>query len=166
MELVPYGEADLWLTRAMETDAEVMKELGGPNSDEVIEAAHAKRLIVAADDWWLTIVPEPGHAPVGTIGIWPHDWEGEEVYEVGWMLLPEFQGRGLATEALALLLERVRAAPDFDSLHAFPGKAIAASNALCRKFGFELVGEYEADYAGAMLHTNHWRLDGLVPTNQ
>jgi RimJ/RimL family protein N-acetyltransferase len=163
MELVPYGEPDLWLTRALETDPVVMKELGGPNSDEVIAAAHVKRLAVAADDWWLVIVPEPGHRPIGTIGIWPITWEGEEVYEIGWMLLPEFQGRGLASEALRLLIERVRATPGIESLHAFPGRTNAASNALCRKFGFVKVGEYEADYAGRALQTNHWRRDGLAP---
>ena len=159
VELVPYAEGDLWLTRALETDPEVMKELGGPNSDDVIAAAHRKRLLVAADDWWLTIVPEPGHRPVGTIGIWPFAWEGEEVYETGWMILPEFQGRGLASAALGLLLGRVRAAPEVDSLHAFPGRSNAPSNALCRKFGFELIGEYEANYAGRTLQTNHWRLE-------
>jgi RimJ/RimL family protein N-acetyltransferase len=161
VKLARYGESDLWLTRVLETDPEVMKELGGPNSDEVIEAAHRKRLVVAASDWWFTIVPEEGTRPVGTIGVWPIEWEGAPAYETGWMLLPPFQGRGLATQALALLLERARADPAIDAIHAFPGKANAASNALCRRFGFALIGEYEAHYAGSILQTNHWRLDSL-----
>ena len=36
----------------------------------------------------------------GSVTLWSHDEEdGEPVTEIGWMVLPEFQGRGLATRA-------------------------------------------------------------------
>ena len=38
-------------------------------------------------------------------------------------------------------------------------RRIVASNALCRKFGFELIGEETIDYGGRALRCNHWVLD-------
>ena len=80
------------------------------------------------------------------------------LHETGWMVLPEYQGRGVATAALALLIDRVRAEPRFDSMHAFPPVTNTPSNALCRKFGFALVGESDFEYAGRTLRCNHWSL--------
>ena len=40
---------------------------------------------------------------------WVGYWERDDVYEIGWAVLPAFQGRGLATAATALALERARA---------------------------------------------------------
>ena len=75
------------------------------------------------------------------------------------MLLPQFHGRGLGSEALGMLIERLRAAPQFDVVHAFPGASNAPSNGLCRKFGFELVDGGEVEFAGRPLAVNHWALD-------
>jgi RimJ/RimL family protein N-acetyltransferase len=75
------------------------------------------------------------------------------------MVLPAHQGRGVASGALALLIERVEAEPRFDRIHAFPPVTNAPSNALCRKFGFTLLGPHEFVYAGRTLHCNHWALD-------
>jgi RimJ/RimL family protein N-acetyltransferase len=74
------------------------------------------------------------------------------------MLLAAFHGRGLASAALALLLDRARDEPRFERLHAFPGVSNPASNALCRKFGFELLGVEDGGYRDATLRVNHWVL--------
>lgn len=34
-------------------------------------------------------------AAAGTVTLWPHDADGERISEIGWMVLPEFQGRAL-----------------------------------------------------------------------
>jgi RimJ/RimL family protein N-acetyltransferase len=44
-------------------------------------------------------------------------------------------------------------------MHAFPPTSNAPSNALCRKFGFTLLGEHAFVYAGRTLQCNHWMLD-------
>jgi RimJ/RimL family protein N-acetyltransferase len=45
-------------------------------------------------------------------------------------------------------------------VHAFPSVANAASNAICRKLGFTLLGEYQVEYPpGHPLTINDWRLD-------
>ncbi|MGH2765208.1 MAG: GNAT family N-acetyltransferase [Actinomycetota bacterium] len=43
----------------------------------------------------------------GTVCIWDHDWNGERISEIGWMVLPAFQGRGLATAAVRSILQRL-----------------------------------------------------------
>ena len=159
MELRLYADEDLPLTEALETDPAVMRELGGPVPREEIAAIHRRRLGgLAAEPWWLVIVPEPGGPAAGTIGMWTTEIEGERVHETGWMLLPEFQGRGIASAALAMLIERARSEPGCTSLHAFPGVTNGPSNALCRKFGFELRGQIDGGYRDATFRLNHWVL--------
>ena len=158
MELRPATPEDEWLTVALETDSRVMAELGGPLTVEEAQAAHRRRTAPDAKDgdWWLAILPGAGQPPVGTIGIWPSEFKGQDLSETGWMILPEHQGKGNASAALALLLERARADGRWGDIHAFPGATNGPSNALCRKFGFELVGGGDADYAGRHFPVNHW----------
>jgi RimJ/RimL family protein N-acetyltransferase len=156
VELQAYTDDDLWLTEALETDPEVMRELGGPIERDKLPQIHRRRL---ADPWWFTIGAEPGAPPVGTIGVWETRHGGDLLHETGWMVLPAHQGRGIASAALSLLIERVRAEPSFPSIHAFPPVTNAPSNALCHKFGFELIGEEEFVYSGRRLRCNHWRLE-------
>jgi len=143
----------------MQTDPEVMAELGGPVPREEIPAMHRRRLEgVAADPWWFIIVTDDEET-AGEIGIWETEHDGATVHETGWMLARRFHGRGLASAALGLLLERARAEPRFEQLHAWPGVTNPASNALCRKFGFELLGEEDGSYRDAKLRVNHWVLE-------
>jgi RimJ/RimL family protein N-acetyltransferase len=143
----------------MQTDPEVMAELGGPVPREEIPAMHRRRLEgVAADPWWFIIVTDDEET-AGEIGIWETEHHGATVHETGWMLARRFHGRGLASAALGLLLERARAEPRFEQLHAWPGVTNPASNALCRKFGFELLGEEDGSYRDAKLRVNHWVLE-------
>lgn len=160
LSLVSYADGDISLTEALECDPAVMAELGGPQPREAIADIHARRLAhVASGGWWFKIVPEGSSAGVGTIGIWESEWKGERGHEMGWLVLPAFQGRGLAGAAARLILARARAAGGYGAVHAFPGIANAASNAVCRKCGFERLEECEVDYSGRLLRCNHWRID-------
>ena len=160
VELVPYGDADLWLTRALETDARVMAELGGPWPADAIPRIHERRLAsIERGTWWFTLVPSRGATPVGMLGIFGSEFHGQAISEAGWSVLPEHQGHGYATAGLAILLDRALTDGRWGSIHAFPGATNVASNALCRKFGFALVGEETIDYGGRPLRCNHWVLD-------
>jgi RimJ/RimL family protein N-acetyltransferase len=160
VELVPYGDADLWLTHALETDERVMAELGGPWPAEAIPRIHERRLAsIARGTWWFTLVPSAGWTPVGMLGIFWSEFRGHAISEAGWSVLPEHQGHGYASAGLAILLDRALADGRWGAIHAFPSAANGASNALCRKFGFELVGEETIDYGGRTLPCNHWVLD-------
>lgn len=152
--------ADEWLTVALETDPAVMAELGGPWSVDEARATHARRLRTVADtgSWWLKIMADAAAGPVGSLVLWDSEWAGEPLSEIGWMVLPEHQGRGYASAGLRLLLERTRSDGRWGDIHAFPGVTNEPSNALCRKLGFELLEIGEADYAGRQLPVNHWVL--------
>ena len=141
MRLQPYTADGQALTESLECDPVVMARLGGPLKPAEIPAVHKRRLDANAEGGlWLKIIPEGSSEPVGTLGVWLTEWQGAEIVEAGWMLLPQFHGRGLGGEALGILLERLRADPRFDSVDAFPGADNLPSNALCRKFGFALLG--------------------------
>jgi RimJ/RimL family protein N-acetyltransferase len=160
VRLAQYQEADFALTEALETDPIVMRELGGPTDPARLPVSHARRV---ADPWYFTIVADPGGPAVGTIGIWEKELDGRTIHETGWMVLPAFQRRGLASRALSLLIERVREAPQFSSMHAFPPISNTPSNALCRKFHFTLLRQRAFVYAGRTLQCNHWMLDVAAP---
>jgi RimJ/RimL family protein N-acetyltransferase len=157
MELVPYTDADYWLTEALETDPVVMGELGGPWPREDIPGIHRRRMdAIRNGTWWFTMVPDPEMPPVGHLGIFHSDWQGQRISEAGWAVLPAYQGRGYASAALELLLDRAAADGRWGTIHAMPGVTNGPSNALCRKFGFRLVGEETVDYRGRPLRCNHW----------
>jgi RimJ/RimL family protein N-acetyltransferase len=159
VQLRPYADSDIWLTEELETDPEVMSELGGPQPAESIPGTHARRLKTAeTGDAWLVIEDEPGTA-AGTIGVWLRKEDGAEFFEVGWMVRPRFQRRGVATRALALLIERCRSDERIGAIHAFPGASNIPSNALCRNAGFRFVEEREVLYGDRPLRVNHWELD-------
>jgi RimJ/RimL family protein N-acetyltransferase len=71
------------------------------------------------------------------------------------MVLPAFQGRGLAGEAVRSVLERTRSERRWDVIHAFPATTNGPSFAICRKAGFLKVEECDLDYAGRILRCNH-----------
>ena len=90
-----------------------------------------------------------GRHRAGTVSLWDHEWDGETIDEIGWMVLPEHQGRGLASTGVAEALRRADEAARWRVLHAFPATTNAPSNALCRKHGFALRGPIDYTYRGA-----------------
>jgi len=82
------------------------------------------------------------------------------VWEIGWAVLPAFQGRGLATAATALALDRAREEGSRRFVHAYPSVDNPASNALCRRLGFELLGDDEFEFPpGQLMRCNDWCFD-------
>jgi RimJ/RimL family protein N-acetyltransferase len=160
MELVPYADEHLALTEALELDPDVMRELGGPADPDDLERVHRMRLeTVARGEWYFVIVPEPPGQPAGAIGIWESKFRDEPIHEVGWMVLPELQGRGIAREALGMVIDRARHESRYSHVHAFPGVTNAPSNALCRGAGFTHLEETEVRFRERPLRVNHWELD-------
>ena len=153
---------DLALYQRLLTDPTMMADLGGPLPRDglpqklrgIVEEVQADRT------WYSVIVPDddPGRA-AGTVCIWHHDQDGEPINEIGWMVLPAFQGRGLATAAVRSLLDRARAEHRWEVIHAFPAVTNGPSNAICRKTGFEKLEDVSYEYQGRTLHGFHWRID-------
>ena len=99
-----------------------------------VHGALAKTL---ASDSALTWTVVSDGAVAGNIGCWEDD--GRRL--VGYWIGREFWGRGLATQALAELLDVVDARP----LHAYVAKSNVASIRVLEKCGFVKVGEHAGD---------------------
>jgi RimJ/RimL family protein N-acetyltransferase len=163
MELRDLTVDDLALYEAMYLDPAMMEHLGGPRPREGLED---KLRCDAADVeagrvWILVIVPDPADASTiaGSVAVWEHEWEGRPVEEMGWMVLPAFQGRGIGSSAVRATVDRARATGRWRELNAFPPVDNGRSNAMCRRMGFRLEGPIDYTYSGRTLQCNHWVLD-------
>lgn len=162
VRLEPWGEGDLPLLEALLGDPEMTEHLGGPETHEQLIARQARyeRLVDSPTDRMFKIVDGATGEAVGSVGYWEREWRGEQVYEAGWSVLPAFQGQGIAGLATAQAIASVRAHGTHRFLHAFPSADNPPSNALCRKLGFTLVGEYEFEYPkGHFMRCNDWQLE-------
>jgi RimJ/RimL family protein N-acetyltransferase len=159
--LQPWADEDLELLRRLNTP-EVWAHLGGPETEEKVLERHERYLKVGGpgEGTMFTVVLRPEGVKAGSIGYWEREWQGETVYETGWNVLPEHQGRGIATAAAKALIEHVRAEGRHRQLHAYPSVDHPASNAICRKAGFTLVGDYDFEFPkGVFMRSNDWRYD-------
>ena len=156
--LAPWSDAGFDILRRSNTP-EMTEHLGGPESEEKLADRH-RRYLDPAENGTMFLVVLPDGQIAGSTGFWDHEWDGEPAYETGYAILPEFQGRGLAAAATLAAAEAARADGRHRWLYAFPGIGHGASNAVCRKAGFELVGESEFEYPkGNFMMSNVWRLD-------
>lgn len=162
--LQPWSEEDLPLLEKLLGDPAMMEHLGGPETPEQILRRHQRylRLPESGTDYMFKIVWGPQAESVGSVGYWRKIWHDQEVYEMGWLVLPEYQGHGIATKAAAAVIEHARQEPKYQFMHAFPSVANGPSNAICRKLGFTLVEECQVEYPpGHSMTINDWRLDLL-----
>ncbi len=153
--------ADAKFRVRMETDPQMMAELGGPRPREDIERAHARSLALAAEGrcWPLKVTVDGSPHPAGGVVIFESSHDDETIFEIGWMISLEFQNQGIATQAVREVLAKARAERKFGQIHAFPGATNGPSNRVCEKNGFTNLGECEADFGGRALRCNHWRID-------
>jgi RimJ/RimL family protein N-acetyltransferase len=144
----------------MRCDPVMMAELGGPLPREGMAAKVARDVQqAAADAAWIKMIIPDGSAPevvAGSVTLWSHEDAGTSMSEIGWMVLPEFQGRGIATTAVRMLLELAGEHERWGLVHAFPATTNAPSNAVCRSAGFRFAGERDTTFAGHVFRTNHW----------
>jgi RimJ/RimL family protein N-acetyltransferase len=164
VRLEPWGKDDLPLVRRLMGDPAMTEHLGGPESEEklVERQARYERVAEGGTGRMFKIVDEATGAAAGSVGYWEKEWRGGTVYETGWSVLPEFQGRGIAVEATRQAIAAARAEDRHRYLHAFPSVENAPSNAICRKLGFTLLEECDFEFPpGSWMRCNDWRLDLL-----
>jgi RimJ/RimL family protein N-acetyltransferase len=163
--LVPYTDGDIELTAALEQDARVMANLGGPADRERVERVHAKRMAgLKRGDWYLTVVPEDVGRPVGIVAIWRSEVDGREFDEIGLMLLAEYHRKGVGITAMQMAIDRAREERADGRIEAFTGVHNTAATAGANLLGYTWVGERDMDYEGEPLRCNHWVLDLHSPT--
>lgn len=167
LRLRPWSPDDLPLLRAANSP-EMTAHLNGPETELQLIERHERYLrLNASDAARMFVVIDDEGRPLGSIGYWPVEWRGRPAWETGWFVLPVAQGRGIASRALALLIDDVRAHPTGRRpLVAFPGIDNPASNGVCRRNGFTLCGTISETFRGAELTINEWVLDLEHPDDQ
>jgi GNAT superfamily N-acetyltransferase len=109
------------------------EHLGGPETPEKLRERQGRYERLEGGDRMFKIVDTASGAGVGSVGYWTREWRDEHVYEIGWMVVPDFQGRGIAVAATAQAIERAKRDDKHRFMHAFPGVDNAPSNAICRQ---------------------------------
>lgn len=171
VRLEPWSESTLGLLRRINTP-QMRRYVGGPEPEEKLLARHRRYLAMPETGLGCMFAIVLGEEMVGSIAYHQRDWQGEQIYETGWNVLPPHQGRGIAVAAGTALIGIVRDAagrPGVHSLHAFPSIRNAPSNALCHRLGFTLLGSCDFEYppdSGTLMRSNDWRLDLGAPADR
>jgi RimJ/RimL family protein N-acetyltransferase len=166
MRLVPITADDEELAVRLECEPDMTQHLGGPRPEADVRAAHRRRLKlmeegtaqmfkIVSDDAREALAGET----LGTVGIWEIDWKGPQAYEMGWLVLPEHQGKGVASEAAGLIIAQARSDPEIRFVYAFPAVSNAASNAVARKIGMSSQGAFDYEGFAGVLRCSEWCID-------
>jgi RimJ/RimL family protein N-acetyltransferase len=158
----PWSKDDLSLLERLMGDPLMTEHLGGPETLDQIRTRHERYLAIGDTGRMFVIVVGPQSAAAGSVGYWEKEEQGRTVWEIGWSVLPEFQGQGFATRATMLAVGDARSQRKHRFMHAYPAVDNLPSNAICRKAGFELQGASDFEYPkGHFMRCNDWRLDLL-----
>lgn len=102
VRIEPWGDGDLPLLERLLADPAMMAHLGGPESRERIAKRQAEYRQPGSRQYRI-VDPDTGEG-AGWVGYWRREWQGSEVFEIGWSVAPEFQDRGLARAGAALVI--------------------------------------------------------------
>ncbi len=156
--LRPWREADLPLLVAANSAA-MTAHLGGPETADAVAARHEKYLRLVRDPAYGVQAIELDGVAVGGVNWLPSEWDGAPVTEMGWFVVPDAQGRGVAAAAVTLAIADARLRAAHRTLMACPDVDNHASSRLCAASGFTLQGTADLSYRDAMLHVGIWTQD-------
>jgi len=156
----PEDAADLFVLRS---DPEVMKYIPRPLAVVVndvvplIDGANDLAAQNEAINWGIVLKDE--NRVIGTIGFVRLSKEDHRA-EVGYLLHPAFQGKGLVREALALLIDFGFKDLDFHTICAIADPDNLASIKLLERTGFSKEGHFREDcfFEGRFLDSVHYSL--------
>jgi RimJ/RimL family protein N-acetyltransferase len=164
VELVSWSAEDEPLLARLLGDPAMMQHLGGPESPEQIASRH-RRYVEMEPSFGrvFKIVDRDAGEAMGSVLYWEREWRDRTVWEIGWSVLPEFQGRGVAAAGTGEAIDAARADGRHRFVHAFPSVENAPSNAICRRLGFTLLEAIDFEYPkGHPMRCNDWQLDLLL----
>lgn len=158
VRIEPWGVDDLPLLEKLVGDPEMMKHLGGPEGHEKILERQGRYEKDGSRQF--KIIDGTAREAVGWVGYWERAWRGDQVYEIGWAVVPTFQRKGIASAATKQAIAATKSEEKRQFLHAFPSVGNAPSNAICRKLCFTLVEACDFEYPpGKFMRCNDWCLD-------
>jgi len=157
VRIEPWRAEDLPLLIKL-NEPEMTEHVGGPETPEKVVERQSR--YEQEDSRQYKIVVEDGGEGIGWVGYWERIWRDQPVLEIGWAVLPGFQGRGIAGSATGQLLDKAREEQELPFVHAFPKIDNGPSNAICRKLGFTLLEEIDFPARqGGFVRCNDWRFD-------
>ena len=128
-------EEDLEPLHRLLSDSSVMKYLEPPFSAERTET-FLKNYGMKEAPLVYTVEDENGFA--GYVIYHPYD---QDSMEIGWVLYPEYWGKGYASELTEQLIEKARTAKKALIIECDPGQSV--SRHIAEKYGFTCLGEKE-----------------------
>lgn len=145
----------------MRCDPVMMAELGGPVPRESIDDKVARdvRTVESGEGWIKLVTPDDSDEAMGQVTLWSHTDHGDRLTEMGWMVLPEHQGRGVGKWGVWAVLDHAAADGRWGRVNAFPGVTNGPSNGICRSLGFTLLGTVESTFNGHVFVSNHWAIN-------
>ncbi|MCR8644334.1 GNAT family N-acetyltransferase [Paenibacillus sp. N1-5-1-14] len=161
VQIKPWVESNLDLLHQLNIP-EMLEHLGGVETEEQVVSRNKRysAISVKGTGRMFSIELMPESVQVGNVGYWESEFDTEPIYEMGWGVLPEYQGQGIAYEATLAAIASARAEGNHIYLHAFPSTNNPGSNALCRKLNFKFIAESDFEYPkGNWMKCNNWRLN-------
>ena len=137
-----WRESDSELAKSLWGNAKVTELIGGPFRDEEISDRLGQEILNMETDgvqyWPIFLLDKISF--VGCCGLCPFE-DKNSAFELGFHLLPEYHGQGLASEAAAAVVEY--AFTDLLAAELFAGHHPAnhASQRVLEKLGFRYIGD-------------------------
>lgn len=138
LTLVPWTQGDVAVLERANSVA-MTRHLGGVEPAGDLAARHAQYLAFADPTEGAMFRVDVDDEPAGYAGWWAEVHEGVPVFEIGCAVLPEWQGRGIATAALSAVVALARQTEPRPVV-GYGAVGNAASRALCLRVGFEHRG--------------------------
>jgi len=155
------GESDLEFLHSLYLDPRMMAHLGGPLSESVVQERLQKWM-----GHWRKFAFGVGllrwkdtRQKIGVSGLLHSEIEGEKVLEMGWMIAPDFQKRGLAFEAAQGYFDFARHRLHPKTIIALPDEKNLASNRICEKLKFTRGKVFAYPFLDRTLDSVLWRFD-------
>ena len=154
-----WGPDDLDVLRRANTPG-MTRFLGGPESDEALAQRHADYLALWDSGEVRMFRVDVDGAAAGYAGWWAEEHDGAPVYEIGCVVEPGWQGRGVASAALGEVVRRALGTEDLRPVVGYANVENVASNALCNRLGFTLVGTaaFPDEDGEAVMPVNVWMI--------
>src|SRR6266498_3989746 len=118
IELKHYSESDFPVLQRNNAP-EMMVYLGGPETEEKLLDRHQRYVNLKTGEAYMFVILAD-ETPVGFVGYWEHESKDGLVWEAGWSILPEYQGRGIALAATLALVDKSRTEGKHRFMHAYP----------------------------------------------
>lgn len=155
-----WGPDDLAVLQRANTP-EMTRFLGGPESGDALAERHADYLALWESGQVRMFRVAVDGAVAGYAGWWEEEHENEPVYEIGCVIEPEWQGRGVASAVLTEVVRLAAETGDRDVIVGYANAGNAASNALCARVGFTLTGTgaFPSEDGADPMPVNIWMID-------